>query len=428
MRKLKDMYPYVLALLLLTACGKADKKVESHQNEVSFNPATQKLIKMVEEDAELASLLTSSLDKAKQINPDPKTNPAQSLEEYFEFVSYCETAMPWSLIKKSEYPEIFDNTFQSLSCFYWLIDQPLNELNGMGYFNNSLQYSDKMGSWLIDFSKSWGAYLDTEASWNEEYYQMAANDPAFGLQHGWYEDPSNWRTFNEFFARYLKSPDMRPISDPDDPSVVVAFADSAPQGVWDIDKNSNIVTEEGVPVKSATLKSVSTLIGEDSEFKDAFANGTFSHSFLHVNDYHRYHFPVSGVVQEVRIIQGINPTGGSLWWDAENGRYAFDPAAIGWQSVETRGCVIVETQDYGLVALLPIGMVAVGSVNFEDTVKPGAEVSKGDMLGHFAFGGSDFIVLFQDGVSFTLEAPKEEGSDQYAHMLMGERLGVLAFD
>ena len=146
--------------------------------------------------------------------------------------------------------------------------------------NNSLQYYEPFAEWLTTFNESWPSYLDTESSWNETYYQMALNDPNFGLQHGWYEDPSNWKTFNEFFARYLKSPQMRPIASADLDSVVVAFADSQPQGIWAIDGNSNLVDKAGVPVKSATLKSVSALIGDHSAYKDDFANGTLTHSFL----------------------------------------------------------------------------------------------------------------------------------------------------
>jgi phosphatidylserine decarboxylase precursor len=293
--------------------------------------------------------------------------------------------------------------------------------------NNSLHYYEPFAKWLTTFNRSWGSFLDTEDSWNEAYYQMALNDPNFGLQNGWYEDPSNWKTFNQFFARHLKSPGMRPIASPDVDSVVVSFADSEPQGVWAIDSTSHLLEREGVPVKSATLKSITKLLGDDSAYKDAFANGTFTHSFLNVNDYHRYHFPMGGTIKEVRIIQGINPTGGQLWWDAENNRYAFNPAAkTGWQSIETRGCVILETEEYGLVALLPIGMGPVGSVNFEKNITPGMKVKKGDMLGHFAFGGSDFILIFQENVSFTLDAPRQEGSASYKHILMGERLGYVS--
>ena len=55
-----------------------------------------------------------------------------------------------------------------------------------------------------------------------------------------------------------------------------------------------------------------------------------------------------------------------------------------------------------------------------------AEVIKGDMLGHFAFGGSDFIMIFQDGVTFTLDSPLQEDGISYEHILMGERLGLLS--
>ena len=411
----------LIASICLTWC------VSSHSTQsADYGAATLELMALVEDNPALKIMLIDSIQKAKEINPDRNTNPVQNLQEYYEFVSWAETAMPWALLKKSEYPEIFDNIFQSIVYFYFLIDQPLPGLEGRGLVNNSLQYAEPFASWLITFNKSWGAFLDTTDSWNDTYYKMALNDPAFGLQNGWYEEPSNWKTFNQFFARYLRSPDKRPIAAPDDDTVVASFADSEPQGVWAIDGSSNIVVpdSDGVPVKSATLRSIENLVGGDSQYKDAFANGTFTHSFLNVNDYHRYHFPLGGAIKEVRIIKGINPTGGSLYWDAQNNRYAFNPsAALGWQSVETRGCVILETEKYGLVALLPIGMVFVGSVNFEANVKPGAQVKKGDMLGNFAFGGSDFVMVFQDKVNFKIDAPKRQDSDAYQHLLMGERLG-----
>jgi phosphatidylserine decarboxylase precursor len=400
---------------------------DSTKKDTKYGEATKELIALVEGNPELKSMLQSSLAKAKEVNSNKNTNPAQSLEEYYEFITWTETTMPWAIVKKEEYPEIFDHIFQGFCAFYFLIDQPLQELEGKGLVNNSLQYYETFAEWLTSFNKSWGAFLDTEESWNDEHYQMALNDTAFGLQNGWYEDPTNWKTFNEFFARHLKSKEMRPIASPDEESVVASYADSQPMGIWKIDNSSNLIEADGVPVKSTTLKSISKLIGEDSLYKDAFANGTFTHSFLNVNDYHRYHFPLSGTIKEARIIQGINPTGGQLWWDKENNRYAFNPSAkTGWQSIETRGCVILETDEFGLVALMPIGMGVVGSVNFEGNILPDAKVKKGDMLGHFAFGGSDFIMIFQDGVTFTLDAPKQSDGNSYKHLLMGERLGFLS--
>ncbi len=409
---------FALSTIFFFTCDHAEKKTE-------YGKATRELVEMTEQMPDLKSLLTHSIEKARQVNPDKNTNPVQSLNAYFDFVSYCEKAMPWTLLGTKAFPEIYADISKSLRYFYFLIDQPLEELEGKGYYNNSLQYAEPFASWVVRFSKSWGQHLNSEESWKEEYYQMALKDSVFGLHTGWYEDPSNWKTFNHFFARRLRSPDLRPIADPEDNSIVVSFADSRPHGVWPVDSNSNIVMDKGVPVKSAFLRSVSKLIGSESQYNDAFVNGTFMHSFLGINDYHRYHFPLNGMIREVRIIQGINPSGGELKWDAKNQRYAFDPSSIGWQLVETRGCVILDTEDYGLVALIPVGMAVIGSVNFEESVFVGARVRKGDMMGNFAFGGSDFIMILQEHVNFTLDVPRQENSDLYEHILMGERLGFL---
>jgi phosphatidylserine decarboxylase precursor len=267
-------------------------------------------------------------------------------------------------------------------------------------------------------------YLSKEGSWTDEYYKKALEDERFGLHKGWYEDPSHWKTFNDFFARYLKSPDQRPIASPNDPSVVSSPADSQPQGIWKIDKHSTIVHGKGVMIKSRVFKSVAELIGEGTAYKNAFANGTLTHTFLDVNDYHRYHFPIGGTIKEVRIIQSDDAVGGITTWDAKIKKYVLDANTPGWQMIETRGCVIIETKEYGVVALLPIGMSQVSSVNYEDTVKVDNTVKKGDMLGYFLFGGSDFVMLFQSKVDFKLAVP-QESRKIYKHVLMGEQYGTL---
>jgi phosphatidylserine decarboxylase len=108
-----------------------------------------------------------------------------------------------------------------------------------------------------------------------------------------------------------------------------------------------------------------------------------------------------------------------------NRRYAFDPSSTGWQSLETRGLVILDTEEFGLVALLPIGMSPVSSVNFDPALKEGVRVRKGERLGHFLFGGSDFIIVFQAGYALTPDSPRDKSGHGYAHVLMGERLGRL---
>ncbi|MDO9511057.1 MAG: phosphatidylserine decarboxylase [Bacteroidales bacterium] len=269
-------------------------------------------------------------------------------------------------------------------------------------------------------------YLDTPNSWKEEYYQLALTDNRFGLSNDWYEDPSNWKTFNQFFSRYLKSPDKRPIDSPDDNTIVVSPADAVPQGIWEIDANSGISLQGGVSIKSGTLTSIVKLIGEDSQYKNEFANGIMTHTFLDVQDYHRFHFPVGGTIKEVRNIDEQDAVGGIITWDASIQRYMLDPTVPGWQSIETRGCVIVDTEDFGLVAILPIGMSQICSIKFEDNVQVGTMVKKGDMLGCFLFGGSDIVMLFQQKAGFTLDPARGLINGQtYQHILMGERYGVM---
>ena len=419
---MKKQYSLIFSLLiiLLFSCKHA-----SNLDNSKYSSKTLELINIVNSNPEIKSMLLASIEKAKHINPDKKTNPAQNLEEYYEFVSWSENAMPWQFLEVDYANTLYDKIDQSLCYFFFINDQPLDELEGKGYFNNSLQYHEPYKSWLTSFNKTYGKYMNTEKSWNSDYYQIALSDGIFGLQNDWYESPTNWKTFNQFFARHLKSPKQRPIAGLDNQGIVVSPADAQPQGVWAIDSTSKIIEKEGISIKSGTLYNVESLIGESSEYEDSFTNGTFTHSFLDVGDYHRYHFPLSGTVKEIRIIQGESVSGGYTTWDSKNKRYKFDASSVGWQSIETRGCVILETEEYGLVALLPIGMWPVSSVNFEDNLHVGSEVSKGDMLGYFLFGGSDFITIFQEKAQFVLDAPKKERNDTYQHQLMGERLGSL---
>jgi phosphatidylserine decarboxylase len=395
-------------------------------------PITRELINLVEKCPEIRNMLESSIAKAKKINPDPKTNPAQNLLDYYDYIDSASELIPQDVLENPT-NLIREQILQSICYFYFLIDQPLHELKDKGLFKNSIQYYQPFSSWARHFANAWGAFLDTEKSWNQKTYQQFYNDPLFGLQKGWYEPSSNWKTFNDFFSRYLQSTDTRPIASPDDPAVVVAPADSVPQGTWAIDGNSNIRIDGGLKVKLTTYYRIKDLLGEDSQYKDAFANGVLTHTFLNVYDYHRYHFAVGGTIKEKKnIVQNVAL---EVSWSPKQGKYVpID--SIGWQFTQTRGYVIVDTGKYGLVALIPMGMAHVSSVNFEGHVRPGITHKKGVMLGHFLFGGSDFVMLFQEKAGFEITAPKTDKTatkfdpdqnteDIYKHILMGEKYGVM---
>jgi len=85
-----------------------------------------------------------------------------------------------------------------------------------------------------------------------------------------------------------------------------------------------------------------------------------------------------------------------------------------YQFKQRRGVIVMKTEEIGYVAILPIGMGPVSSVELTPDV--GATLHKGEELGFFQFGGSDVIVLFQkDVVAITAEVGK--------HYLQGQAIG-----
>jgi phosphatidylserine decarboxylase len=264
--------------------------------------------------------------------------------------------------------------------------------------DDRLNRDEAFSAWLKKYVQALGKFLDTPAS-ASSIPSFAAN-PAFHVAD-YDPGPSGWLTFNQFFARHIK-PGKRPIDAARDDAVIVSPADSVFAGAWDI-KEDSTVTAKGVTWKIAQLL-------EGSPYKDAFKNGVFTHSFLDLNDYHRYHVPVAGEIKEIRRIEGKvymnvvrNKEGGLDVIDGE-----------GYQYEQERGLVVIDSPTLGLVAVLPIGMSFVSSVNL--TPEVGARLEKGAEFGYFAFGGSDMVMLFQSGrVSLDATVGKK--------YLQGQRLG-----
>jgi phosphatidylserine decarboxylase len=100
--------------------------------------------------------------------------------------------------------------------------------------------------------------------------------------------------------------------------------------------------------------------------------------------------PVGGEIKEVRKIQGrvylnlIRKADGSLQI-IDGDTYQYN---------QERGMIVIDSPEVGLVAVIPVGMGAVSSVNL--TPEVGARLQKGDEFGFFMFGGSDMVILFQN--------------------------------
>ena len=191
----------VLALLMLVGLPAGSVVAQ----EVTHKPVTEELITLLEENPETKDLLEKSIAAAQKINPDPKTNPVQNLEDYYDFIDESSELLPQDTIQNTPGLEMRDKMLQGVCYSYFLVDQPLAELEDKDLYRNTLQYYEPFATWLRSYAKAHGEYMDTEDSWSEDVYQSLYEAPEFGLQTDWYESPSNWSTFNEFFAKYLSS-------------------------------------------------------------------------------------------------------------------------------------------------------------------------------------------------------------------------------
>jgi phosphatidylserine decarboxylase len=320
-------------------------------------PIVDELIALLKSRPDLADALKESIRKSDR--PGVAT-----LSQYYHFLDRLVTLIPTDR-----------NLNPILLEFYYLID-----LSPKGV----LQADASFQSWSRKFAEDWGAFLDTTAS--ARGIKSFLSNPSYHLED-YCVAPSGWLTFNQFFARQVR-PGKRPVEGLCDDSVVVSPADSVFQGKWQIKSNSKITA------KGLTWSVIELLDG--SPYQDRFRGGVFTHSFLDVNDDHRYHVPVRGVVKEVRKIPGrvimdvIKKPDESL--------HGVD--GTGYQFTQDRGLIVIDSP-VGLVAVLPIGMAQVSAVNL--TAEVGAVLAKGEEFGYFSFGGSDIVTLFEAG-KVTLDA------------------------
>lgn len=389
----------LLCCTLFTACTNND--YPAVPTTPQHTEATEALVRICNENAEVKQLLEHAIAQAAEINPDRQYNPAQSLSEFYDFIDWNVRQLPWDVMihqAPSDYGRsLYGRTDQGIGYFWFIVDQPLDELKDRGFFYPTVEFVEPFASWLSTYSNTWGDFLNTEASWNDTYYNMVKDDPDWGLTEGWYGEGNQWRTFNEFFARHLASPDMRPIANTD----VIAPADSWPKLTWLIDENNQLQYPQDLQIKTAKISDIAQLIGNDSQYKDAFAGGTLTHTFLDVNCYHRYHSPVDGVLKELRKVPGVSAGGGYTLWNNDEKLYYY-VNDMGFQMVETRACAIIQTEKYGLVAMLPVGMSQICSVNWIPELHVGQQLKRGDEMGYFQFGGSDIIMIFQKGINVSI--------------------------
>ena len=329
----------------------------------------------------------------------------QGWSGYQDYLWWLDDLLEWVPIQEGD----SRNVYEMIVRFYFILDQPpVKELQSpIRPAGDHPVMLTELSLWMVDFARAWGSYLDTPES--AVHVKSFKDDPWFNWDE--YMPPpasyltdldDDWRayrTFNQFFARHVK-PGMRPIAGMNDDSVIVSPADSTFVGWWQISQRSEIYVQETEPLLhvKGLQWSIEQLL-EGSEYADRFRGGIFCHFFLNSFDYHRWHSPVRGNVLEARVIQG------QVYLDVRTQKAIVEEDGVekevtvltaldgtGYQFVQTRGLIIIDSP-IGLVACLPMGMAQVSSVVI--TAEPGVTLHKGEELGYFQFGGSDFVLVFE---------------------------------
>lgn len=211
----------------------------------------------------------------------------------------------------------------------------------------------------------------------------------------------DYKSFNDFFCRALKA-SVRPIAPGE--GVAVLPADGRHLAFQDLD------LADGFYVKGEKF-SLADLFGE---FGAAlYAGGAMLISRLCPVDYHRFHFPVSGVPEESRSIPG--------WL------YSVHPIAlrrnIRYLVVNKRQVTVIRSRNFGTVAMVEIGATNVGGI--QQCFSPGVAVAKGEEKGFFSFGGSCVITIFEKGrIVFDSDILEQSAKQVETFAKMGDRLGI----
>lgn len=307
------------------------------------------------------------------------------------------------------------NAFAAHLHYYFILHQePLRNLQNPIAPGESRNELTPLSAWMVELARARGSYMDTLES--AQGIEAFKSHPSLAWEE-YMPPPSGYLTFNQFFARHVK-PGARPIADLDDDTVLVSPADATYIGAWTINDRSELqVDDDRLNIKGLRWSIHELLQG--SEYADRFKGGTFTHSFLKSTDYHRWHTPVRGRVVEARVIQGQVFAEAVALPQLVDGRqvHVLDLLdKVGYQFLQTRGIVMIDSP-IGLVACLPVGMGMVSSVVI--TADVGKTLHKGEELGYFQFGGSDFVMIFERDSHVDLICQPNQ------HYQQGNRIGHL---
>jgi phosphatidylserine decarboxylase len=355
--------------------------------EVRETSPIESLRDLYDNNKEFRTTMDNAFDYMK--DPDPDTadlwpNPT--------------TKNPWKGKKFDDLLKFFDEWYHLQPTPSGAQDE-FNYIEKFSWFYYKNKYGQKIVgndpglSWTREFVKARRKILESPES--TATIQQWVDDPAIHIEQ--YIVPSDgFKSFNEFFIRDLKS-GTRTIASPLDDSVLCSPTDCV------LNMINPLTPETRISIKLNQSLNVTELLA-GSKYAKYFENGTAISCILLPTTYHHYHAVVSGEVVESRedvagAYWGIKDFG--IFYNAGNFGYGADYSVF---EQFRRGYLVIKTDDYGYVAMIPVGLDTIGSVVFEDkflnvTLQNPVPVYKGEKIGHFEYGGSLVIILIEQGIS-----------------------------
>lgn len=217
------------------------------------------------------------------------------------------------------------------------------------------------------------------------------------------EQSKDYVSFNDFFARKLK-PESRPIAK--DESILISPADGR------ILAYDNINQNQILQIKGSFFKLEDLF--QDRDLALEYNNGVCIIVRLCPADYHRFHFPDSGIPGESKLINGHY--------------YSVNPLSL--KNIARVYCenkreiTLFESCNFGKIALIEVGATCVGSI--VQAYNPHEYVHKGQEKGYFKFGGSTVIMILKKNTLIIDRDIVENTKNGFETKVnMGERIGYL---
>lgn len=364
-----------------------EQRVAERDEDRPLHPAVDELRALIEDDPVIGMQAQRMIEEVPATKPYTRRHlhsPAQMLRLLDEVMQMA--------------PEFGEDTvtLPMNAILDWTMGTP----SGFAFFRNP-----RVNAALRAVLQAWGEYLDSPASivslnpsptgWTSE-----AAAKAVGIEQ-YQHDPADphwgFTSWNDFFTRRFRD-GQRPVAAPDDDSVIVNACESTPYAL-----RSGVQLRDSFWVKEQPYSLHELLAGDPTV--ESFVGGTVYQAFLSATNYHRWHSPVSGTVVSARVVPGTYFSEA----DAE-GAAAVDPAnSQGYLAhIATRAVIVLRADNpaIGEVAVVAVGMSDVSSCVLHADLAPGRHLTKGDELGHFAFGGSTHCLVLRSGAvhSFVLAA------------------------